>query len=84
MQLVSGVYPFPVLERVTLARVNLDGRVYLMHLLFYIWVDLYLTSQHLFACLGELPAKGPPRWWISLVRPSRRGALFALRREWTM
>ena len=41
-----------------LVGVNLDGRMHLMHSLFSIRVDIYLTSQHLFTCLGDLPAKG--------------------------
>ena len=31
-----------------------------MHLLFSVWVNVYLTQCRLFACLGELPAEGLP------------------------
>ena len=59
-QLESGVDPVPGLERVTLVWVEPDRIVYLMHLLLSVWVDIYLTSQCMFACLGKLPAEGLP------------------------
>ena len=34
--------------------------VNLLHSLFSVWVDLYLTIRCLFSCWGELPAKGIP------------------------
>ena len=34
--------------------------VLLMHLLFSVRVNVYLTQRRLFACLGELPTKGLP------------------------
>ena len=43
-----------------MVRVNLDGRVHLMHSLFSVRLDLYSTQRRLFACLGDLPAKGLP------------------------
>ena len=60
MQLASGVDPVPVLEWVTLVGVDPDGMAHLMQLLLSVWVDLYLTSQHMFACLVDLPAEGLP------------------------
>ena len=59
-QLVLVMYHIPGLERVTLVEVDPDGMVHLMHLLLSVWVDIYLTSRRLFACLGELPANGLP------------------------
>ena len=39
---------------------DLDGKVILMHLLFYVWINAYSNQQHLFTCLVELPAEGLP------------------------
>ena len=49
VQLESGVDPVPGLDRVTVVGVDPDGRVHLMHSLFYVQVDLYLTLQCMFA-----------------------------------
>ena len=57
-KLLSGVVPVPGLERVTMVRLNPDGRVLLIFSLFSVRVNVYSTQQRLFACLGELPAKG--------------------------
>ena len=46
--MVLGVDPIPVLERVTLVRVNPDGMVHLMHSLFSVRVHIYLTRQIIF------------------------------------
>ena len=59
-QLASGVDPVPGLERVTLVRVEPDKMVHIMHLLFSVRVDFYLTRRCLFACLGDLPAEPSP------------------------
>ena len=59
-QLTSGVDPVPVLERVTVVRVNPGGRVNIMHLLFSVRVELYLTQRLLFTCLGNLPTEVLP------------------------
>ena len=59
-QLTLGVDPFLSLERLTLVGFDLDGRVHIMHSLFSVRVDLYLTRRRLFACLGELPTEGLP------------------------
>ena len=59
-QLASGVDPVPVMERVMVVVVEPDGRVNLMHFLFSVQVELYSTQRRMFACLGELPAKGIP------------------------
>ena len=50
--------PVPSLERVTVVRVNPDVSVHLIHSLFSVRVDLYLTHRRLFSCLVELPAEG--------------------------
>ena len=52
--------PVPGLERVAVFGVGPYRRVHTMQLLFYVRVDLYPTRQRLFACLGEMPAKGLP------------------------
>ena len=57
--LASGVH-IPGLERVALIGVNTDGTVHILHSLLSVLVDLYSTSQRLFACQGELPAEGLP------------------------
>ena len=54
MNLVLG------LERVTMVELNPDGRVLIMQSLFSVRVNVYLTHQRIFACLGELPAKVLP------------------------
>ena len=59
-QIASTVDLIPGLERVNLFRVDPDGMVHLLHSLFPFWVVLYLTSQRLFTCRGELPAEGLP------------------------
>ena len=59
-QLVPGVDPVPSLERVTLVRVDSYGMVHLMHLLFYVRVNIYSTSRRLSACLGDMPSEGLP------------------------
>ena len=41
-------------------RADPDGRVHLMHSLFFVWVDLYSTQGHMFVCLCQMPAKPPP------------------------
>ena len=48
------------LERLTVVGVDPDRRVHIIHLLFSVQVNLYLTQQRLFACLGDLPVKGLP------------------------
>ena len=58
--IVLGEVPVPSLEQVTLVGVNPDRQVHRMHLLFSASVNVYLTECRLFACLGELPAKGLP------------------------
>ena len=37
-----------------------NGRVLFMQSLFSVWVNVYLTHQRLFPCLGDLPAEGLP------------------------
>ena len=59
-QLVSGVDPFPGLERVVVVGGDPDGRVHLMHLILFVRVYLHLTQQRIFACLGEFPAECLP------------------------
>ena len=59
-QLSSGVYLVLDLERVMVVGVDPDERVYLMHSLFSVQVDVYFTQRRLFACLGNLPAEGLP------------------------
>ena len=44
----------------TLVRVNPDGMVHLMHSLFSVRVNIYLTSQLLFYCLDELTVEDLP------------------------
>ena len=60
VHLALGEFPVPSLEQVTLVGVNPDRQVHRMHLLFSASVNVYLTECRLFACLGELPAKGLP------------------------
>ena len=50
----------PGLKRVTMVGLDLDGRVFLMHLLFSIRVNVYLTHRRLFACRGEISSEGLP------------------------
>ena len=50
----------PGLERVTMIGLDLGVRVIFIHSLFSVRVNVYLTQQRLFACLGKLPAKGVP------------------------
>ena len=59
-QMALGVDLVPGLEKVTLVGFDLDGMVHLMHSLFSVWVDIYLTSRRLFACLGKLPVERYP------------------------
>ena len=59
-QLKSVVEIVPRLEQVTLVRINSDVMLHLMHLVLSVWVDMYSTSRHIFACLGELTAEGLP------------------------
>ena len=40
--------------------VDLDGMFHILHSLFYVKVNLYLTSRRLFSCQVELPTKGLP------------------------
>ena len=49
MQIALGVELIPSQERLILFRVQPNIMVHLMHLLFSVWVDLYLTSRRLFA-----------------------------------
>ena len=44
----------------TLVGVDPDGMVHLMHFMLSVWVVIYSNSQHLFACLEELPVEAPP------------------------
>ena len=55
-----GEVPVLGLEQVTLVGVELDGQGHLVHTLFSVQVNVYLTECHLFACLEELPAEGLP------------------------
>ena len=52
VELVSEVGLVPGLKRVAMVRLNLDGRVFLMHSLFSIQVKVYSNHRRLFACLG--------------------------------
>ena len=61
LYLAFGEVTVSGLEKITLVGVDKDGRVYLMHLLFSVRVNIYLTECRLFACVGELPAEPPPR-----------------------
>ena len=77
-----GVDLIPGMEQVRLFGVDLDGIVHLLHSLFSVRVNLYSASRRIFACQGDLPAKGlPPVVEISTM-PSRSGAPFAPCREW--
>ena len=58
--LVLGEVPVPSLEQVTLFGFNPDVQVHRIHLLLSIRVNVYSAECRLFACLGELPAKGLP------------------------
>ena len=60
VQISSGVEPVPGLERVTVVGLDPDGRVLLMHSIFSVRFNVYLTQRRLFACLGELPSEGLP------------------------
>ena len=53
--------PVPGLKKVTLVGVDEDRRVHLMHLLFFVGVNVYSTECRLFACVGELPTEGLPQ-----------------------
>ena len=81
-QIALGVELVPGLERVTLVGVESDGMVHLLHSLFSVQVELYLTSRWLFACQGELPAKGLPLVVKILHEAFACGTPFALFREW--
>ena len=59
-QLELGADHIPVLERVISVGVNPDVIVHLLHSLLSVPTNLYLTSQRLFACQGNLTAKGLP------------------------
>ena len=50
----------PIMEQLTLVRVNTDRMVHLVHLLFSVRDDIYSTSRCLFVCLGKLPVKVLP------------------------
>ena len=58
--IVSGVELVPRMERVTLVGVDPDGKFCLFHSLSYFRVDLYSTIWRLFACQGDMTAKGLP------------------------
>ena len=80
VQMASGVDPVPGLERVTLVRVEPDKMVHIMHLLFSVRVDFYLTRRCLFACLGDLPAEpSPPPGGGDSPQGLRGAALYSLR-----
>ena len=55
-----GVDLVPVLERVTLIRVDPDGVVHLLYSLLSIRFDLYSTSRHLFACRAIRLSRASP------------------------
>ena len=59
-EIASGVGLVPVLKRVAMVRLDLDGRVFLIHSLSSIQVNVYSTHRRLFACMGELSAEGLP------------------------
>ena len=61
LHVALGEVPVPVLERVKLVGVDNNGRVHLMHLLLSVCVNVYSTECRIFACMGELPAKGLPQ-----------------------
>ena len=67
--------PVPGLEKVTVVGVDEDGRVHLMHSLFSVDVNIYSTECRLFACVGEMPAKGLPQ--VTEILPD----FFAARRS---
>ena len=48
-----------------------------MHSLFSVQVNVYLTECHLFACLGELPARGLPP--VMYIPPDFFAARFSVR-----
>ena len=59
-ELASGVVLVPGLERVTMVGLNPYRKLLLMYLLFSVRVNVYSAKRRLFACPGELPAKGLP------------------------
>ena len=59
-QLVSGMDLVPSLDRVTMVRLYLDGKVLLLYSIFSIWVNIFYTQRRLFTYLGELPSDPPP------------------------
>ena len=58
--MASGLDPVHRLYRVTLAGVDLDIMVHLMHSLFSVRVNIYSAIRRLSAYLGELPDEGLP------------------------
>ena len=59
-QLVSGEDLVPGLDWVIMVGLDPDKRVLILHSLFYVQVNFYSTHRCLFACMGEIPAKGLP------------------------
>ena len=78
-EVASEVDLVPRLEQVTMVKIDPDGRVLLMHLLFYVRVNVYSTQRRIFACLGKLPAEGlPPVVEISVKAFAERRSVCAV------
>ena len=58
--ILSGAELVLRIERVDLMGVDPDGMVCLLHSLSYFRVDLYSTIWRIFACQGDMTAKGLP------------------------